>query len=288
MKEAAERARAGEGPSLIEAETYRYYAHTSDDDDRLYRSREEVEEWRRHDPVVTLKQYLIEERLLTQSEEEAVAEEVVTAVAAAVEEAEAGHRPDDPYSHVYARVIEPGPAAVYPEPAVVGPEVNMITAINRAIADVMSAHPNIVVFGEDVAGPKGGVFKATQGISDRFGEDRCFNTPISESLIVGLAIGMGAAATPPPRRDSVCRLHPSRLRSDRLRGIPHLYRSNGDWSCPIVIRVPFGGGIHGALYHTSRSRRTTPTCPGSRCWCRRRPQTSRDFWPRRSLTPTPS
>ena len=63
VKEAAERARAGEGPSLIEAETYRYYAHTSDDDDRLYRSREEVEEWRRHDPVVTLKQYLIEERL---------------------------------------------------------------------------------------------------------------------------------------------------------------------------------------------------------------------------------
>jgi 2-oxoisovalerate dehydrogenase E1 component alpha subunit len=69
VKKAADEARRGLGASLIEAETYRYYAHTSDDDDRLYRSREEVEDWRRHDPVVTLKQYLIEERFLSDADE---------------------------------------------------------------------------------------------------------------------------------------------------------------------------------------------------------------------------
>ncbi len=76
VKRAADDARSGLGASLIEAETYRYYAHTSDDDDRLYRSREEVEDWRRHDPVVTLKQYLIEERLLTEADEVRIEQEV--------------------------------------------------------------------------------------------------------------------------------------------------------------------------------------------------------------------
>jgi 2-oxoisovalerate dehydrogenase E1 component len=250
VQEAAARARAGEGPSLIEAETYRYYAHTSDDDDRLYRTREEVEEWRRHDPIVTLKQYLIEERLLTQADEHAISERVLAEVAAAVDEAEAGIRPDDPYSHVYQKPIEIGPAAVYPEPAVKGPEVNLITAINRAIGEVMATHPETVVFGEDVAGAKGGVFKATQGITERFGEDRCFNTPISESLIVGLAVGMGATSIRPLAEVQFADyIHPAfdQIVSEAAR---ISYRSNGDWSCPIVIRVPFGAGIHGALYHS--------------------------------------
>jgi len=77
MKEAVERARSGEGPTLIEAETYRYYAHTSDDNDALYRSREEVETWRKRDPVARVRQYLIENRLLTEAEEERIDNEVV-------------------------------------------------------------------------------------------------------------------------------------------------------------------------------------------------------------------
>jgi len=75
VKWAVERARAGEGPAFIEALTYRYYAHTSDDDDHLYRTAEEVAEWRRHDPISLLRAYLVEHRLLTEAEEEAVEEE---------------------------------------------------------------------------------------------------------------------------------------------------------------------------------------------------------------------
>jgi 2-oxoisovalerate dehydrogenase E1 component len=250
MKEAVDRARRGDGPSLVEAETYRYYAHTSDDDDRLYRSREEVADWRRHDPVVTLKQYLIEERLLAEADEHQIDEEVARAVLSAVETAEAAPAPDDPYSHVYARVIEPGPPALVPEPAPKGVEVNLITAINQAILEVMALNPDTVVFGQDVAGKKGGVFKATQGVSDAYGAQRCFNTPISESLIAGLAIGMAAGGTRPIAEIQFADyIHPAfdQIVSEAAR--VH-YRSNGRWSCPIVIRIPYGGGINGALYHS--------------------------------------
>ena len=85
MQEAVARARAGEGPTLIEAETYRYYAHTSDDNDALYRSREEVETWRKRDPVARVRQYLIENRLLTEAEEDSLDEEVIYVLAKAVE-----------------------------------------------------------------------------------------------------------------------------------------------------------------------------------------------------------
>jgi 2-oxoisovalerate dehydrogenase E1 component len=262
VKEAVDVARRGDGPCLIEADTYRYYAHTSDDDDRLYRSREEVEEWRRQDPVVTLKQYLIEERLLSDSEEKRIEAEAVEAVSQAVERAEAAPRPDDPYSHVYARVIEPLPAATTPEPAPTGPEVNLITAINRAIHDAMRQLPDVVVFGEDVAGNKGGVFKATQGITDTFGAERCFNTPISESLIAGLAVGISATGTIPLAEIQFADyIHPAfdQIASEAAR--IH-YRSNGAWSCPIVIRVPFGGGIHGALYHSQSIEAIYTHVPG--------------------------
>jgi pyruvate/2-oxoglutarate/acetoin dehydrogenase E1 component len=247
---------------MIEADTYRYYAHTSDDDDRLYRSREEVEDWRRHDPVVTLKQYLIEERLLTEADEVRIEQEVLAAVAAAVEEAEKAAAPDDPYSHVYAKVIEPGLAVTFPDPQPQGPEVNLITAVNLAIHDVMTAHGDTVIFGEDVGGRKGGVFKATQGVSDAFGAARCFNTPISESLIAGAAIGMAAAGKRPIAEIQFADyIHPAfdQIVSEASR---ISYRSNGRWSCPIVIRVPFGGGINGALYHSQSIEALYSHIPG--------------------------
>ena len=107
-----------------------------------------------------------------------------------------------------------------------------------------------MVFGEDVADPKGGVFKATQGLSARFGGNRCFNTPIAESLIAGLAVGMAAAGkTPLAELQFADYVHPAfdQIVSEIAR--IH-YRSNGSWRMPLVLRTPFGGGIHGALYHS--------------------------------------
>ena len=250
MNDAIKRARSGGGPTLIEAETYRYYAHTSDDDDRLYRTREEVDEWRRNDPVVTIKQYLIEERLLSHADEVAIEQELDTALAEAVAKAEASPQSTDPYSRVYSRVIEPSEASTEVEPVPEGEEVNLITAVNRALHEVMEAYPDTVVFGEDVAGDKGGVFKATLGLTEKYGRDRCFNTPLAESVIIGAAIGMAAAGRRPiPEIQFADYIHPAfdQIVSEAAR--VH-YRSDGRWTCPITIRTPFGAGIHGALYHS--------------------------------------
>lgn len=250
MQTAVERARSGQGPTLIEAETYRYYAHTSDDNDALYRSREEVERWRKKDPLQRLKQYLIENRLLTESEEEALDAEVVGILARAVEEAESAPNPDEPTSGVYARVITPGPATTEPEPDVPGEEVNLITAINLALHEVFERHDDTVLFGQDVARRKGGVFKATEGLTDRFGPERCFNTPIAESSIIGCAIGMSATGFKVlPEIQFADYIHPAfdQIVSEAARVS---YRSAGRWNVPIVIRTPYGAGIHGAQYHS--------------------------------------
>ncbi len=250
MQEAVARARSGEGPTLIEAETYRYYAHTSDDNDTLYRSRDEVERWRKKDPVARLKQYLIESRMLTEAREAEIDNEVIEVLARAVEEAEASPNPDHPVSHVYARVIEPGPAVTEPEPVPAGETVNLITAINRTLHEILERHDDAIVFGEDVARRKGGVFKATEGLTDRFGSHRCFNTPIAESSIIGCAIGMSATGYKVlPEIQFADYIHPAfnQIVSEAARVS---YRSNGRWNVPIVIRTPFGAGIHGAQYHS--------------------------------------
>ncbi len=250
VSRAAGRARAGEGPTFIEARTYRYYAHTSDDDDRLYRTAEELAEWRRRDPITLLRAYLVEHRLLTEAEEEAVDEEASAAVAAAVATAEQAPDPTDALSLVYARPVSNTHPAEAIEAAPAGEEINLITAVNRALHEVMADHPETVVLGEDVADPKGGVFKATVGLTDAFGPDRCFNTPLAESSIVGVAIGMAAAGARPIAEIQFADfIHPAfnQIVSEAAR--LH-YRSRGGWSCPLVIRAPYGGGIHGALYHS--------------------------------------
>lgn len=250
MQEAVDRARAGHGPSLIEADTYRYYAHTSDDNDSLYRDKEEVERWRKKDPLGRLRQYLIENRLLTETEEAAIDAEVVNRLAEAVERAESAPNPDEPLSRVYARVIEPGPGATEPETEAEGERVNLITAINLALHEIFEENPDAIVFGEDVAREKGGVFKATQGLTEKYGADRCFNTPIAESSIVGCAIGMAATGYRViPEIQFADYIHPAfdQIVSEASR---ISYRSDGHWNCPIVIRTPYGAGIHGAQYHS--------------------------------------
>ena len=248
--EAVARARAGEGPSFIEARTYRHYAHTSDDDDKLYRTAAEVEMWLRRDPIGILKQYLVENRLLDDVLEARIDDEVTAEVSAAVERAEKSPDPVDPLAFVYANPITPMDPVHAPEPLPVGEEKNLITAINATLHEILASDDRAVVFGEDVADPKGGVFKATVGLSQSFGPDRSFNMPLAESQIIGTAVGIAAAGGRPlPEIQFADYIHPAfdQIVSEVAR--LH-YRTAGGWSCPMVIRVPYGGGIHGALYHS--------------------------------------
>ena len=248
--DAVRRAREGEGPCFIEANTYRYYAHTSDDDDKLYRSAEEVARWRKRDPIALLKQYLVENRLLDAESEARIEDEATTEVAEAVKSAEGSPDPQDPLRNVYALPIENTEPATEPEPEPEGEDGNIIGAVNKALHEIMAVHDDTLVFGEDVADPKGGVFKATVGLTDTYGHSRSFNTPIAESSIVGVAIGMAATGAKPIAEIQFADyIHPAfnQIVSEAAR--LH-YRTDGSWGCPLVIRVPYGGGIHGALYHS--------------------------------------
>ncbi len=125
----------------------------------------------------------------------------------------------------------------------------LIEGIREALSEEMQRDERVWVLGEDV-GRKGGVFLATEGLYDKFGEARVLDTPLAESAIVGVAIGAAMNGTIPVAEIQFADfIHPAfdQIVSEAAR---IRYRSNGDFSCPIVIRAPFGGGVHGGLYHS--------------------------------------
>jgi 2-oxoisovalerate dehydrogenase E1 component beta subunit len=127
--------------------------------------------------------------------------------------------------------------------------MRMIEAVRAAMTEEMERDDRVLVLGEDV-GRKGGVFGATEGLYARFGESRVLDTPLAESAIVGIAIGCALNGLLPVAEIQFADfIHPAfdQIVSEAART---RYRSNGDWSVPMVIRTPFGGGVHGGLYHS--------------------------------------
>ena len=142
-------------------------------------------------------------------------------------------------------------------------EISMVEAVQLAHARAMAEDDTVLVLGEDV-GVTGGVFRATDGLLDRFGSDRVFDTPLSEALLAGLAVGLGAQGFRPvmefqfmgfiyPAIDQLVN-HASRLRS----------RTQGRLTCPIVIRAPYGGGIHAPEHHSESAEAMFAQIPGLR------------------------
>jgi 2-oxoisovalerate dehydrogenase E1 component beta subunit len=130
-----------------------------------------------------------------------------------------------------------------------GTQKSLIDAIHDTLLEAMRADERIVVLGEDV-GRRGGVFRVTAGFLDEFGDARVIDTPIAESGIIGTAIGMAVNGLRPVAEIQFLDFIHSAM-DQIMNEAPRIrYRSNNDFSCPIVIRVPFGGGIHGALYHS--------------------------------------
>jgi 2-oxoisovalerate dehydrogenase E1 component len=250
---ALRRARRGEGPTLVECKTYRYLAHTSDDDDRTYRAPEEVERWRKKDPLGRLRQYLIEQRLLPESLEEELEAAVRAEVAEAVAKAEAA--PDaDPATvldRVFAAPARPAPPQLVPAapPADAAPERTIVDTVRDVQHQLLAADERVVILGEDV-GPRGGVFRATDGLYAEFGERRVIDTPLAESAIVGIAIGMALAGMRPIAEIQFADFIHAAFDQLVSEAAKMRYRSNGDFSVPLVVRVPWGGGVHGALYHS--------------------------------------
>lgn len=270
---AVRKARSGGGPSLVECKTYRLLPHTSDDDDKAYRSEEEVEAWRAKDPVPRLRNYLLERGLLTTDEETALVGEVRAEVGDAVfraEEAAAG-TPETAFTKVYARPLRPVPGperpsereaaaptsasparlslAVSPPPPTEGVERNVLETVRHTLHRLMAEDESVVVLGEDV-GLLGGVFRATEGLQREYGPNRVIDTPLAESSIVGIAIGMALAGLRPVAEIQFADFLHSCFDQLVSEAAKIHYRSAGDFNVPMVVRAPWGGGTHRAIYHS--------------------------------------
>jgi 2-oxoisovalerate dehydrogenase E1 component beta subunit len=141
------------------------------------------------------------------------------------------------------------------------PQMTYIDAIRSAMSDAMAEDPSVIVIGEDV-GIKGGVFLATDGLLDRFGERRVIDTPIAEISVVGLAIGASLHGLRPVAEIQFADYIAPAIDQILNEAALFRYRSAGDWSCPIVVRAPFGAGIHGGLYHSQSNEALFTSTPG--------------------------
>ncbi len=140
-------------------------------------------------------------------------------------------------------------------------EMTLLQAVNDALHTEMGRDDRVLVFGEDV-GFNGGVFRATEGLQKEFGEDRCFDTPLSECGIIGTAIGMALyGLRPVPEIQFMDFIYPAfdQIVSEAAK---MRYRSGGEYTCPMVIRTPCGGGIRGGHYHSQSAEAYFCHTPG--------------------------
>ena len=266
-KEARQRAASGGGPTLIEAKTYRFLSHTSDDDDRTYRSAEEVTAARLRDPLPKFAAYLFSHGLLTDEDETTLYGEIKASIDVEADWA-VGEPEPDPRSietGVYAKPISFAAPAIYADPAEEasdqGREVNYIEAIRSTLDSLLEEFPQAVILGEDV-GKRGGVFKATEGLFAKYGEDRIVDTPLAESGLVGIGIGMSVSGKLPIVEIQFADFIHSAFDQIVSEAARFHYRSAGAYSCPLVIRTPYGAGVHGGLYHSQSIEATYAHIPG--------------------------
>ncbi|MEM1095225.1 MAG: dehydrogenase E1 component subunit alpha/beta [Bacteroidota bacterium] len=255
--------RSGQGPVCFVADVVRLLPHSSSDNHAKYRTSEELESDRQVDPIARMEMQLIEAGVLT---EDAVAEmrrEIKAQVDADAvwAAAQADPTPESATSHVY---FEGDLGLTYGKDA--APEgaepVVLVDAINHALHEEMARNERVLVYGEDVAGGKGGVFTATRGLTDRFGKDRCFNSPLAEASIIGTAVGLSAAGYKPVVEIQFADYIWPAMQHLRNAVASYRYRSGGRAGCPMVIRVPAGGYIHGGLCHSQNIESIFGHMPG--------------------------
>jgi 2-oxoisovalerate dehydrogenase E1 component len=257
-KDAVARARAGEGPTLIECLVDRLGAHSSEDDQRRYRAQEEIDRLAQNDCLEQFKKRLIEESVLSAAEvaqyEDQVKEEITQATREGLDSPDPA--PEDALTNVYAVEV---PKAIDPAPDLETEDMNMVAALRSALNEEMERDERVMVMGQDV-GKKGGVFLVTDGLNARYGEARVIDSPLAESSIVGVALGLAVAGKRPVAEIQFTDFAHMAFNSIVNEAAKYRYRSDGDWSVPLVVRAPMGGHAHGALYHSQsiEARFATP------------------------------
>jgi 2-oxoisovalerate dehydrogenase E1 component len=242
----------------------RLLPHSSSDDHRKYRSEEELERLRTEgDCIKKLKEYIIKHDIASQEEIDALDVEVKAEIDNAADWAYTRPEPvpEDAINYVFADDSTRNLAYSDYVPTE-GTKVVMVDAINHAMKEEMKRNPKMLIFGEDVADPKGGVFTATRGITNEFGEERVFNSPLAEASIAGVALGLAVRGFKPVIEIQFGDYIWPAFMQLRNEIATMRFRSNNGFACPMVIRTAVGGYIHGGLYHSQNIESYFAHIPG--------------------------
>lgn len=256
-------ARQGKGPVLVEAHTVRLFSHSSSDDEKKYRSKEDIEESQKKDPIKLFVDKLINKGILTELAYEEFKKEIVNHINEAADWVltQADPKPETAFRYV---LDESGKRENLPYGKIKneGKPIVMVDAINHALREEMERNDKIYVFGEDVADGKGGVFTATKGLSTLYGNERVFNSPLAEASIAGVAIGMALTGLKPCVEIQFGDYIWPAFMQIRDELVMYRYRSNNLFEAPVVIRTAIGGYIHGGLYHSQNIEAFFAHMPG--------------------------
>lgn len=241
--------RSGGGPLFVEAMVVRIDSHSSSDDQTKYRDEADMEEARRKDPLAHTELRIKQMGLLSEREMADWRERARVEVEAAARAVDAKPFPPaesatgDIFSADRVITAESDPTPVSETP------ITMVEAINHGLREEMERNKRIVMWGEDVQDPKGGVFGVTRGLTDAF-PGRVENSPLSEATIVGMAQGMAIGGYRPVVEIQFADYSFPAFMQMRNE-IPTLrWRSAGAWTCPMVVRVATGGYIRGGPFHS--------------------------------------
>jgi len=266
-KEALERARSGEGPTLLICRLERLCSHSSSDDQRIYRAKDELAAASDKDPVRAYERKLIAAGLLTT----AGVETKTTALKAELETvaARAKTAPDPDPASVRHSAFAPLPDDLpTEEQGLPAPQtkrnggLTMAQCIAKVLEQEMHRNPRIFVFGEDIEDPKGDVFSTTRGLSSHF-PDRVKNSPLAEGTIIGSAVGRAILGdVPVPCIQFVDFMGPG-LNQLLNEVVTFYWRSMGQWNCPMVIMSPYGAYLPGlGPWHSQTNEAIYAHMPG--------------------------
>ncbi len=266
--------RAGAGPCLVHALVTRPYSHSLSDDQRKYRGAEELADEAAHDPIVVLERELLARGALTAEQIDAMRADANEIVRAAAEAALAAARPEP--IRVMDHVIAPPTITAVPpdpEPEPDAPLVTFGEAIRLTLHEQMARDERIRVFGEDVADAdphlidevpgKGGVFGITFGLQREFGDARCFNTPLAEANIIGRAVGQALRGLRPCAEIQFFDYVWPAMNQIKSEAATTRWRSNGAFTCPMVVRIAIGGYLQGgSIWHSQSGESIFAHVPG--------------------------
>jgi 2-oxoisovalerate dehydrogenase E1 component len=274
MVAARDYAASGKGPAMVHADCDRIGSHSNSDNHELYRTKEDIEAMKGRDPLPRMRASLIAAGIATDAELAAIEEANKTAIFAA---ADAVEPLPDPDPATYTQFLLPDAVVGYSDdseirytPAPDAPVVTFREGIVNAMMEEFRRNPSTFLFGQDVAShKKQGIFNVCKGMLDEFGNDRVFNAPIAEDFIVGTANGMTRY------RDDIRVVVEGAEFADyfwpameQLIECTHDYwRTRGQFSPAMVIRLASGGYIQGGLYHSQNLEGTFTTLPGLRVVC---------------------